>query len=174
MLELLASDANPHFRVMRMVRNTALEVPAIVDACLDTYGGKVGIAGISLGGFIAYAAVPIEKRLEACVAILASPDWTPPGDEPVTDELLRLMQYAPASRPELFAPCALLAANAGKDIHVPPGGSRDFVQRLAAAYRSTPERLKYLEYPESEHLMRDEDWTRLWDVATGWLRNFLA
>lgn len=173
-LELLAADPNPHFRVMKIVHDTAMEIPAIVDTCLSAYGGKIGIAGISLGGFIAYAAVPIEKRLQACVPILASPDWAPRQGEPVTDDLRRLLDDAPSNRPQLFPPCALLAANAGKDIHVPPGGSREFVQRLATEYRRTPERLKYLEYPESEHMMREEDWARLWDEAIGWLRSFLA
>jgi hypothetical protein len=161
LLDRIAVAEDPHPEFIRIVQEAALEVPSLVDFCINKYGGKAGICGISLGGFISFAAVPIEKRLAASVPILGSPDWSFPDDGPIY-------------HPEDFAPCALLAANAARDVIVAPQATRSFIHLLQHHYRDCPDRLRYLEYPESEHMMREQDWFDLWQKTTAWFNRFLA
>lgn len=173
-LDRLASAENPHPEFIRIVREAAMEIPSLVDFCIREFGGKVAVCGISLGGFISFAAVPIEKRLAASVPILGSPDWNHRDGRAPSDALLKSMEESPALNPGAFPPCALLVANAGRDIQVPPDAARTFVQSLQPYYREFPGRLRYLEYPESEHMMREQDWANLWQETTAWLLRFLA
>ncbi len=168
-----AETANQHFLVMKLVSEAISEIPAIVEYCLRYFSGDVGITGISLGGFIAYGAAIVEPRIKASVPILGSPDWNPKEGH-ATVELLALMERAPARFPEKFSPCAVFAVNAGKDIYVPPRASREFIQTLQNEYQACPERLQYLEYPDSEHMMRDEDWNDLWQRVLSWFHRFLV
>lgn len=174
LLNLLASAENPHPEFIRIVREAAFEIPTIVDYCIDRFGGKVAVCGISLGGFIAFAAVPIDKRLAASVPILGSPDWNQRDGRAPSKLLLELMEHSPVKHPASFPPCALLVANAGKDAQVPPQAARDFVKSLRPHYRDCADRLQYLEYPESEHMMREQDWISLWQKTTAWLLRFLT
>ena len=119
----------------------------------DQCEAPVGITGISLGGYIAFGAVTADRRIRAAVPILGAP-------EEVDD-------------PAKFPPCAVLAANAGKDIYVPPPATRLFMKNLEQYYSAFPERLKYLEYAESEHFMREEDWNDLWREIIRWFQRFL-
>jgi hypothetical protein len=167
------SDAEAHPRVMNIVREAIAEIPVLVDHCMSEYSDNVAIAGISLGGFVAYGAVPVEPRLKAAVPILGSPDWAPKNGEP-SSEMRQLLEQAPVHFPDRFPPCAVFGANAGKDIFVPPAASRAFFQTLDKMYQDFPDRLKYVEYPESEHFMREQDWNDLWRDVIDWFGRFLG
>jgi len=174
-LEMLTSaeTANQHFLVMKLVSEAIQEIPAVVEYCVQQFPGNVCIVGISLGGFIAYGAPVVEPRIKASVPILGSPDWNPKVGH-ATAELQALMEHAPARFPEKFPPCAVFAANARRDIYVPPRASREFIQTLQNEYQACPERLQYLEYPDSEHMMREEDWNDLWQRVLFWFYRFLV
>jgi len=173
-LETLSSAGpDQHFLVIKLVLEAIHEIPTIVDYCIQHFPGNTGITGISLGGLIAYAAPVIEPRLKAAVPILGSPDWSPKGGHAST-EMHFLMQQAPVRFPEKFPPCAVFAANAGKDIFVPSQASREFFSVLQNHYRAYPERLNFKEYPESEHMMREEDWNDLWKKVIQWFHRFLG
>ena len=171
-LDSLAGSPDPHPGFIRIVRDAAMEIPSIVSTCIETFGGNVAITGISLGGFISFAAVPADRRIRASLPILGSPVWNVAGSNP-SRELLWLIEESPVQRPELFPPCALFAANAGRDIQVPPAASRQFLQVLQSPYHATPDRIKYREFEKSEHMMREEDWNDLWKDAIEWLDCFL-
>jgi len=168
-----ATTTDQHFMVMKLVFDATQEIPAIVDFCLQHFSGNVGIAGISLGGFIAYRAPVIEPRIKAAVPILGSPDWSP-KEGSLSPEMRSLTEQAPVRVPEGFPPCAVFAANAGKDVFVPPQPSRDFFHVLQNHYHAFPERLSFLEYPDSEHMMREEDWNDLWKKVIQWFHRFLG
>lgn len=158
--------------MLDMVCRSASELPAIVDALealLGARAGKFGITGISMGGYIAYAAPAHEPRLQAVVPVLGSPDWRIGAwpDDP-------LLPRSPNLAPQQFPPRALLALNAGRDRNVSPLASRRFVEELRPLYRDTPDRLDYREYPESEHMMREEDWNDLWSRVVKWMERFLG
>jgi len=167
----MASGQSFHY-MLEMVARSSDELPAIVDgleALLGARAGRFGITGISMGGYIAFAAPSREPRLQAIVPVLGSPDWRLGAwpEEP-------LLARSPTLAPQDFAPRALLALNAGRDRRVPPLAARRFVEELRAHYRDTPGRLGYFEYPESEHMMREQDWNDLWSRVVRWMERFLG
>lgn len=143
-----------HREVIEIVDATAAEVPRLLDRLGE---GPFAIAGISMGGYVTFAAASREPRLRTAVSILGCPDWTVRGALPPD-----LASRSPHLRPEGFAHCRVFAWNAGRDVHVPPGPAREFLARL-------PGRHLYLEYPESEHFMREADWEDGWARTLSWL-----
>ncbi len=150
---------------LEVVTRSAAEVPSLIDALIETEGARldrIGIAGISMGGYIAYAAALSETRISAMTPVLASPEW--PG--------------SPAESPhrhlDRFPPIALLSQTAALDENVPPEGARRFHERLGRLYASHPERLRYVEFPNCQHFMPDAEWTELWTNVICWHQRFLG
>ena len=147
-----------------MVRETAEEVPIIIEELVKNYKinrDKVGICGISMGGYITYSAILIEPSLKAATPILGSPKWK------------SSLEKSPHNHPEKFFPVALLSQNAGKDESVSPVFAKDFHRKLEPFYKEKPEKLKYIEFPDSGHFMIEEDWNELWDNTVNWFCKFL-
>lgn len=165
------SDLEERLRVLgrsgtfeQIVKTTVAEIPGLVDA-LEARGwvrpGGLGLGGISMGGFVAYAAVLREPRLSAVTPILGSPVLDPDD------------AASPHHNPDAFPPVALLAQNAGDDQSVPPAAAREFHQALRPGYAATPERLAYVEFAGCEHFMPEDRWTELWDQVLAWYLRFL-
>jgi len=156
---------------LEMVRATVDEIPDLVDHLTERFGpAPLGITGISMGGFITYAAPLVEPRLRAAVSILGSPDWrVGPGSDPRPE----LLERSPHHFPERYYPLALLALNAGRDVNVPAEPARQFVRALTPRYAPNPERLAYHEYPDAEHFMPEAEWNDLWGRTVDWFRRFL-
>ncbi len=157
---------NPDFgkELLAAVALTAQELPRLVDAYLQAgiiQPDKLGVVGVSMGGYIAYAAVLAEPRLKVASVILGSPHWWEVSGE------------SPDHFPERFYPTALLSQNAGQDSSVPAHYARDFHQTLAAYYTAAPQRQQYLEYPESGHFMRESDWNQCWERNLNWLETHI-
>lgn len=136
--------ANPDAGVefLTLVRDTALETPKVVDALLEqglAREDRLGIAGWSMGGFVTYRALLEEKRFRAAVTIVGSPRWLLP------------LPDSPHLHPEAFYPVALLSQVAAHDAVVPPAGARQFHEALAPYYAEQPERLEFVEYPNTAH-----------------------
>lgn len=132
-----------------LVEETVAEVPGVVDELLRVPRIKrVAIAGVSMGGIVAYRALAAEPRLRAAVALLATPAC------PGLDE--------PPPTAAAFAPRPVLSLVAGLDESVPPDAARR-LHAEGGAYRDAPDRLSLVEYPRSGHTMRGEDW---WDAIT--------
>ncbi len=148
-----------------VVRATAAEVPAVVGALLSrgwALPGRAGVAGVSMGGFVAYGAALAERRLGAAVSILGSPRWDPDAAE------------SPHRFPERFFPAALLSVTASRDAVVPPGPARDLHAALAPRYAAAPDRLRHLELAGAGHEMDGADWEAAWREATAWLVRHLG
>lgn len=144
--------------MLGMARSTAAEVPGIVralaaDGIADAE--RVSMAGVSMGGFVVYQAAPLVARLRAAVAMLGSPEW------PAVDSAHR--------RPAAFHDVALLSITAQLDASVPPAPARRFHDALAASH-PRPERARYIELAEAEHVMRAEQWRAMMDAMLEWLR----
>jgi dienelactone hydrolase len=152
-----------------VVGGTVAEVPAVVDALLARgwgQAGRVGLAGISLGGFVAYGAALRERRLGAVVPIIGSPDWTGAGGAEAAG--------SPHLAPERFFPVALLSVTAARDEVVPPAAVHRLHAALGPRYAAAPERLRHLEWSGSQHLMLQEDWDATWREACAWFGRFLG
>ena len=69
---------------LALVRATAREVPTVLDDLLARGLARpdhLGVAGWSMGGFVAYAAVVADPRLRAAVPLLGAPAWRLPWAE---------------------------------------------------------------------------------------------
>lgn len=147
------------------VSESAAEAPAIVDALVADCGAdpaRLGIGGISMGGYITYAALLAEPRLAVATPILGSPEWR------------ARKEASPSGQLDRFFPRAILSQNAGEDRSVPPLYARRFHERLAFAYAKAPDRQRYVEFAGAGHFMPEADWNRLWDNVVAWYAHFLA
>lgn len=159
------SKTNPDFtrEFLTIVLETAKEVPFLVDA-LEQAGlvrnGRVGVAGISQGGFITYTAVTLEPRLKVAVSIVGSPRWA-----------LELPE-SPHLHLEAFHRVFLLSQNAAQDEFVPSRDARDFHGRLGRFYPDHAARFAYAEY-DSDHLL-GAVWDVLWTRTLGWFGSHLG
>lgn len=149
-----------HF--LEAVRSTADETPRVIDALLQrglAHPDHLGISGISMGGYITYGAVLRDRRLRVAAPILGSPVWKAPD--------------SPHRRPEQFFPVALLSQTAGRDRTVLPQYARDFHWHLGSHYHASPDRQRYIEFPNSEHMMNGDEWDQLWENVLRWFEAHL-
>lgn len=159
-------QAAPHGQALRtmigLAAQTADEVPAVVRALADeglADAGRIGVAGVSMGGCVVYQAVRVEPSIRAAVSILGSPEW-PEGDGPHRDL-------------NAFRRTALLSVTAECDENVPPAAARALHRRLSEAAPGS-DRHRYVEIPGAVHLMNEADWTRAMDETLRWLTRHLV
>ncbi|QBD75702.1 alpha/beta fold hydrolase [Ktedonosporobacter rubrisoli] len=139
-----------------VVQATTQEIPAIIDALFEhklAHPGRLGITGYSFGGFVSYAAVIKDKRLQAAAPVVGAPEWKLARPE------------SPHQYIEQFFPTAILSQVAGQDRRVSP--------LLAPYYAQAPARLRYIEYPASPHELCPQDWSEAWQAVVAWFINFL-
>lgn len=142
--DLDARVAAPREEAKRTMLDLADATAAEVSAIVDQLGiEEVGIAGVSMGGYVVYRALLVEPRIRAAVAILGSPEG---------------LDYA------RFAGLPLLSITAGCDENVPPHAARALHEFLGNAATN------YLELPGAQHLMNGEEWDRAIDAAIAFLR----
>lgn len=147
----MAGDTQANF--LKLVRPTVAEIPRLIErlrALEET--GPFGVTGISMGGYIAFAAPLAAPEVRAVVPILGSPLWRDADD-------------SPHLAPRAYRDVALFAWNAGRDVNVPPGPARDFTRALEKVY---------VEYPDSDHFMQPEDWEDGWRRTLDWFETHLS
>lgn len=153
-------DFAPYF--LGLVTQTVGDIPGIIDFLVARgYSDpeKMGMSGISMGGYITYGAVIADSRLKVAAPILGSPQWKHSG--------------SPHLFPDRFYPTALLSQNAGRDEHVPAHYARSFHEQLLPYYRGAEERLRFVEFPEEPHFMSERSWNRLWENTLDWLEHWM-
>jgi uncharacterized protein len=154
---------DPLGSLLEVVTLSTAELPGLIDA-LEARGwatrGRIGVAGVSLGGFIAYAAALLEGRVGAVAAVNASPRW---GEDP----------RSPDRRPDAFFPLALLSVTASDDQLVSPAPARALHEARAPRYARAPERLRYLELPGEGHQMSAPGWALAREEVERWFERFL-
>ncbi len=156
--------ADPLGALLQVVTATADEVPGVVDALVArgwAAPGRIGIVGVSLGGFVAYGAALADRRIVAAVCVASAPDW---GPDP----------RSPLRRPDEFWPVALLSITAADDALVSPAAARALHAALLPRYAATPERLRYVELPGERHRMSAEGWALVRAEADAWLGRFVG
>jgi alpha-beta hydrolase superfamily lysophospholipase len=150
---------------LAVVRATVQELPQIIDALTERgwiHAQRVGITGHSFGGFVTYAAVVADQRIQVAAPVVGSPQWKLPWPD------------SPHLHPDRFFPTALLSQTAGKDTRVWPDFAHAFHQQLAPYYIQAPERLHYIEYPDSPHDLTNADWQSAWNAVVQWFSTYLA
>ncbi|MCA8977395.1 MAG: alpha/beta fold hydrolase [Planctomycetes bacterium] len=129
-----------------VAREWVMELPELAAWCRQRGAERVGLVGISMGGFAALGALARPCPFDAIAALLAAPNLVTAAD------------ITPGRPP-------LLLGLAGRDTSVPPEPGRGFARDYGAELH---------EYPESEHMMRGEDWRDLWRHVGVFLRRHLG
>jgi hypothetical protein len=168
-----ATGAEAHLLFLRMLPLLVYDTLAIVHQLRDQGHGPVGLLGISMGAFAALDAACRDDAVAATVSILGSPDWSPRRG-PVTEEMRAFLPRDPAHNDSRLAGRPLFMANAGRDEHVDPAPARRLAQALRPLFATTPDCLVHLEYPDSGHFMREEDWADMWPRAVRFLAGHLG
>ena len=154
-----------------MIEGTAQDISLLLNhfapAC-------AGIHGISLGGYITFAALLAEPRLAAASVALGSPDWIGPlrrfGLGPGHPAWDRAAALNPLDLlPKLLPPRPLLMLHGTADAVVPPDGVIALEEKLRPLYASVPERLKLQLYPGLGHDYPDDMLAR----TCAWFERFL-
>ena len=122
----------------------------VIDWAETEFGplGKVCMGGISMGGDISVAALPLDRRIECAAAAIATADWRRPGmdippGEP--DSYARLMyeRLNPMTHTASYVHCPAITFECGEtDAHVPPEGALRFRDALRDTYAACGERLR--------------------------------
>ena len=150
--------------MLALAAGTATELPALV-AALGAAGlgdpERVGVVGVSMGGYLAYRAAHAVPGVRAVVALLGSPEWGPPG-APGPE--------SPHRHRAALAAVPLLSITAERDASVPPDAAR----RLHAALDAGGATARYLELPGAEHLVSADEWSRAMRAARQWLGEHLG
>ena len=145
MIAALPDAARP-VAIHAIAREWLAELPALAMQCRERGAKRVGLVGISMGGFAALAALAHPTAFDAIAAVLAAPT------------LVDAAAIQPGCPP-------LLLGLAGRDCAVPPDPGRRFAREYGAELH---------EYPESEHFMRAEDWCYLWAHITAFMQRHVS
>lgn len=149
-----------------MIEGTAQDISRLLDHYAPS---QAGIHGISLGGYITFAALLAEPRLAVASVALGSPDWLGPlrrfglgPGHPAWDRALALNPLE--LLPQVLPTRPLLMLHGTADAVVPPDGVITLEEKLRPLYASAPERLKLQLYPELGHDYPDDmlTSTRAW------------
>jgi predicted esterase len=154
-----------------MIEGTAQDVSRL----LDHFGAaRAGVHGISLGGYITFAALAFEPRLYAASVAMGSPDWIGPlrrfGLGPGHPAYDRAAQMNPLDYlPQTLPPRPLLMLHGAVDEVVSPDGVVALEQRLRPLYATHPHRLALELYPGLGHSYTDDMLRR----SVAWMQKFL-
>lgn len=156
-----------HFLLASVLQH-ASEVAGLVAELRKKYA-KVAVMGISMGGHTVFALLRYANRPDLLAPFLATPDFRT-RDLDVRLPVSPVETTGPADHIAEVFPAPLFMVTAGSDSVVSPVAARAFYQRLLPLYVSGPELLEYHEYPESDHLMKPEDWYDAWNRFLARLR----
>ena len=141
-----------------MIEGTARDLSRL----LDHFGvSRAAIHGISLGGYITFAALLAEPRLCAASVAMGSPDWVGPlrrfGLGPGHQAFDRAVRMNPLDLlPHMLPPRPLLMLHGAADEVVSPEGVIALEERLRPLYAASPERLRLELYPGHGHSYTDD------------------
>jgi dienelactone hydrolase len=138
---------------------------------------RVGMLGISMGGFTTYRALSIDKRIKVAAPFISSPIW---GDAPadakiddnpeVTKAFLELSnKYGPSNTPDNFYPTAILMQVGGSDGHFDLEKLKCYYEIMKFHYKDATNLVNLLIYEGVAHNITPE----MWDNAILWLKKYL-
>ena len=167
--------------VRRLIKETADDVSRLIDHFSRAGGidrNRIGVCGVSMGGFATFRALVIEKRITVAAPIIASPYWDDvPQGVPVAEDsdsrqaLDRISQESsPALFPERFFPRPLLIQIGSEDRHYDGGRVREFAERLRSGpYRDDAPRLRLIVHEGVGH----ECTSDMWAHVLAWFDEYL-
>lgn len=161
------------YELRRQIDGTAMDVSTLLDsltAAPELFSRPIGVAGISMGGFVAYSAMARDSRLAFAMAFISSPFWEDvPGNATVRDDsasLARFRTYAKNRSPHLalesHCPRLLWGSIGSKDVHYNGAKVIDFYRRLKEG--RTGDDIVLRSYPVAHEVP-----AAMWNDAVEWL-----
>ncbi len=168
------------FKLFNAIKENAEDIRILIEYFvheLDIDITRVGMLGISMGGFTTYRAMAIDKRIKVAVPMISSAVW---GDAPAdvkTDdspEVIKAFEalsksYSPSNNPNTFYPAAILMQAGGIDGHYSLVKLRDFYHTLKSNYQSMSDRVNLIVHEGVAHTVTPE----MWKNAKEWLEKYL-
>ena len=164
----------------RVMQATAADMSMLIDhfsrdEAVDA--GRVAAVGVSMGGFVSFAALVNDARIKVAMPIIASPYWGDiPGDSDVdldSEAEADLADFStrnePAGRKEAIPPRALLMQIGGEDSHYNGARVESFYEELRPLYGDESERLGLIVHPGVAHEFTAE----MWASSLAWLEKYL-
>ena len=160
------------YEVRRLIKETADDIPILIDHFITHKtidAARIGMIGVSMGGFTTFRALVIEKRISVAAPVIASPyfDETP-RDVPLANlpEISRALEaysqkYSPAGFLERFYPRAILIQVGGRDKHLDAGRVEQFYKTLLPYYANIPDRLRFIQEENSGHDFTESMWQNI-------------
>lgn len=168
------------YEVRRLIKETADDVPILINhfaAKKQVDAARIGMVGVSMGGFATFRALVIEKRIKVAAPILASPHFDEmPSDVPTSKrpEIQQALEaysreYSPAHDLGRFFPRAVLIQIGGQDKHFNGQRVAQFYRELTSYYQEMPEKLAFIVDENAAH----EFTASMWDNVTDWFQKHL-
>ena len=178
--QVFENDGFNLYEVRRLIKETADDIPILIDHFLtheNVDAERIGMIGVSMGGFIAFRALVIDDRIRVAAPVIASPYFDErPRDVPLVNrpEINRALddysrEFSPAYYPGQFYPRAVLIQVGGQDKHLDAGRVRLFYEKLKPYYRRTPAKLMFIQEENSGH----EFTASMWRNVTKWFNKHL-
>ena len=168
------------YQVRRLIKETADDIPSIIDHLeandmVDTK--RIGMLGVSMGGFVALRALVIEDRIKVATPVIASPYWDDiPKDVNVlaTSEANQRLsaysrEFSPANHIHKFFPRPILIQIGGKDNHYNVEKVKQFYQTIKSYYHESRKAVKLIIHEEEGHNFTE----LMWFNAVTWFQNYL-
>ena len=154
-----------------VIAGTAQDVSILLD---DLGADRAAMHGISLGGYITFAALVTEPRLAVASVAMGSPDWLEPlralGVDLASPALAGLAQANPLDNASAaYPPRPLLMLHGTDDEVVSVKGVEALDARLRPVYAAMPERLELVLYPGLGH----EYTMDMMQKSIAWTQRFL-
>ena len=168
------------YEVRRLIKETADDIPTLIDhfsthPCVDA--SRIGMIGVSMGGFITFRALVIEKRIRVAAPVIASPYFNErPRDVPLDTRpgINRALEdyaqkFSPDGFAERFYPRAILIQVGGRDKHLDAGRVKQFYKSLQPHYAKMPHKLRFIEEKNVGHEFTDS----MWQNILNWFEQYL-
>lgn len=138
---------------------------------------RIGMVGVSMGGFTTFRTIVIDKRIKVAVPIIASPVW---GDLPEgmpaedTPEIIRDLknlsqQFSPSNFMGKFYPTALLMQAGMNDKHFDIQKLKQFFGDIKPLYKSDLSKIELITFEGVAHEFTEP----MWENAKSWLNRYL-
>ena len=148
------------------INETARDVPDIIDFIYSNNLSKsnsIGVAGISMGGFVTYQALKLDSRIDVAVPILGSPEWEFELCDNNLGEFVKTLENT-----------KLLSVNAEKDELVPAIGSEALHKKLKERYQNYFSNYAFIELEGAGHFMDEDSWNKCWGATVKWFEKHLS
>jgi dienelactone hydrolase len=167
------------YEVRKLIKETADDMQILIDHFVKEGGideDRIGLVGVSMGGFSALRTLVMEDRVKVAAPIIASPYFHElPEDVPIAKDPENMKKlkdysekYSPGFHLDRFYPRAILFQIGGRDIHFNGENVKQFCDNLKSYYKEDSDILKLIVHDNVAHEFTEPMWHNVID----WFKKF--